>query len=269
MNLCLRNVFVSLWLLYTTSISAQIGFTLPFLNNVTAGATVALPVKVYNFDSITSVQFVLRWNPAVLEFSSTDFYNLPGLDENDFGLMNTLDSGILRLAWEASDLELGETAADGTTIFRLRLKATGPVNAGSVVTFGSAPPTIFEVTQLVDGVITPFEMGDVNVTQGFVAIGYTVSANEPYGQSNLLPVQVAPNPFHEKTQVSFDLDTASDVQLAVTDESGRIILEKTMPELGRGQHGMEIASPELREKGMYYLILRTKNKSCVQPLFVF
>ena len=270
MNLCLRIAFVSLWLFFASLLSAQqVGLSLPFLNNVNSGALVSLPVKVTNFDSITSAQFVIRWDPTVLQYFTTDQYNLPDLDGQDFGTLNTLDSGILRFAWTPTNLTTGATVPDQTPIFRLRLKALGPVNTGSTVIFGSAPPTDFEITQLENGNIVARNIDEVNLTQGFVAIGYTVAAGEPAGGVGNFSVTVTPNPFSEKTQIVFDLDAASDVQLAVTDAAGRPILEKTMPRLSQGQHGMEIVSPALREKGMYYLILRTKTRSCVQPLFVF
>lgn len=269
MNLCLRNVFVSLWLFYTSLLSAQIGLSLPVLNNVNSGALVSMPVKVTNFDSITSMQFVIRWDPAVLQYFTTDQYNLSGLDGEDFGTLNTLDSGILRFAWSPSNLSTGVTLPDETAIFRVRLKALGPVNTGSTVIFGEAPPTDFEITQLENGNIVARTISQVNLTPGFVAIGYTVPAGEPAVDPAFFSLKVMPNPFYEKTQISFDLDSATDVQIAVTDATGRILLEKTMPQLSQGQHGMEIVSHELREKGMYYLILRTKTRLCVQPLFVF
>ena len=267
MNLCLRKVFVSLWLLYTSSIAAQVGFSLPFLNDVTPGTIINVPVQVTGFDSITSVQFVIRWNPEVVQYLISDKYGLPGLDSEDFNPMNTLDSGILRFAWSAPDLETGVTLPDDTTIFRVRLKAIGAENTGTEITLGSAPPTDLEVTRLVNDTIRVVDTDDIEIVQGFAAIGYTVSTGEP--ADDPFQLKVFPNPFSEHTNISFDLPEDGDLHLAVTDISGRIVLEKTSPRLSRGQHGMEIVSPKLREKGMYYLILSTKTRSCVQPLFVF
>jgi len=271
MNLCVRIVFTSLWLSLTSFLSAQVGFSLPFVNNIAPLQTVNYPVKVMGFDSIVGFQFVIRWDPEVLEYVTIDNFNLDALGTEDFGTMQTLDSGILRVQWEAPLPLAGVTLPDETTIFRLRLKAIGPVNSGSTVIFTEAFPTSFEVARVnSDSTITGIGINEVDLTQGFGAIGYTVSAAEPTGRDvEDFSVQIFPNPFYEKTQVNFDLKNASDVHLAVTDAAGRTLVEKALPQLPSGQHGIEIASPLLREKGAYFLILRTETQSCARPLFVF
>jgi len=65
------------------------------------------------------------------------------------------------------------------------------------------------------------------------------------------------------------LKTASDVELVVTDAAGRTVFEKTIPKLPPGQHGTEIASPQLREKGIYFFILRAGTYSCTRSLSVY
>lgn len=271
MNLCLRIAFTSLWLSLASFLSAQIGFSLPFVNNIAPQATVNYPVKVTGFDSIVGLQFVIRWDPAVFEYLTVDNFNLDDLSFGDFGTTQTLDSGILRMQWEAPLPLAGVSLPDQTTIFRLRLKAIGAVNSGSTVIFTEAFPTIFEVARVnSDSTITGFGINQVDLTQGFGAIGYTVAAKEPVSNgADNFSIRIFPNPFYEKTQVSFDLETASEVHLAVTDAAGRTLVEKALPQLPPGQHGIEIASPLLREKGAYFLIMRTETQSCARPLFVF
>lgn len=271
MNLCVRIVFTSLWLSLTSLLSAQIGLSLPFVNDITPLSTVNYPVKVTGFDSIVGAQFVIRWDPLVFEYQTVDNFNLAELGDEDFGTLNALDSGILRVVWYSTNVLGGVSVADQTAIFRLRLKAIGEVNTGSTVIFTEAYPTTFEIARVnSDSSLTGFNINEVALTQGFGAIGYTVSAGEPLSSSaDDFFINIFPNPFHEKTQVRFDLKTASDVHLAVTDAAGRILFEKTMPQLPPGQHGTEIASPLFREKGAYFLILRTETQSCARPLFVF
>lgn len=271
MNLCLRIAFTSLWLSFTSLLSAQPGLSLPFVNNITPLSSVNYPVKVTGFDSIVGMQFVIRWDPMVFEYETIGFFNLDGLNEADFNTANALDSGLLRMLWEAPLVLAGVTLPDETPIFRLRLKAIGPVNSGSSVIFTEAYPTPFELVRVnSDSSLTGYDMDEVELTQGFGAIGYTVALSEPASNgADDFSTHVFPNPFSEKTQVRFDLKTASEVHLAVTDAAGRTLWEKALPQLPPGQHGTEIASPLLREKGTYFLIMRAGSQSCIRPLFVF
>lgn len=269
MNLCVRTVFISLWLLLTSSLSAQIGLSLPVINNINPNDLVNFHVKVTGFDSIVGMQYVIRWDPEVFEFVSTGSYNLAELNGDDFGTTQALDSGIIRLLWSHSNLLGGVTVDSGTAIFRVRLKAIGQVGSGSPVIFTQDLLTPFDIARAnSDSSLTSFNINDVVLNQGFGAIGYTVAADEPSGSDDFA-LRIFPNPFYEKTAVRFDLKTASDVELVVTDAAGSTVYEKTMPQLLPGQHGTEIASPQLREKGIYFLILRAGTHVCSRSLFVF
>lgn len=269
MNLCVRTVFISLWLFLTSSLSAQIGLSLPVINNISPNDLVNFHVKVTGFDSIVGMQYVIRWDPEVFEFVQTGGYNLPELDAEDFGTTQAKDSGIVRLLWVYSNLLGGVSIADQTSIFRVRLKAIGPVGSGSPVIFTEDILTPFDIARAnSDSSLTSFGIDDVDIKQGFGAIGYTVAAGEPFDTGDF-SLNVFPNPFSETTSVRFDLKTTSDVELLVTDAAGRSLFEKAMPALPPGQHGTEIASPQLREKGIYFLILRTGTSVCTRSLFVF
>ena len=271
MNLCVRTVFISLWLFLTSTLSAQIGLSLPVINNINPNDWVNFQVKVTGFDSIVGMQYVVRWDPEVFEFVSVVINNdsLPELDIEDFGTTQALDSGIVRLLWVYSNLLSGVTVNDHTPIFKLRLKAIGPVGSGSEIVFTQDLLTPFDFAQAnSDSSLTSYNINQVALTQGFGAIGYTVATGEPSDSDNF-SLHVFPNPFAEKTFVRFDLKTASDVELVVTDAAGRTVFEKTMPQLPPGQHGTEIASPQLREKGIYFIILRAGLHSCTRSLSVY
>lgn len=271
MNLCVRTVFISLWLFLTTSLSAQIGLSLPVINDINPNDLVNFHVKVTGFDSIVGMQYVISWDPEVFEFVSVVVYNdnLPELDIEDFGTTQALDSGIVRLLWVYSNLLGGVTLPDQTPIFRVRLKAIGAVGSGSEIIFMQDLLTPFELARAnSDSSLTSYNINQVALTQGFGAIGYTVATDEPSGSDDF-SLRIFPNPFSDKTFVQFDLKTASDVELVVTDAAGRTVFEKTMPQLPSGQHGTEIASPQLREKGIYFLILRAGKNSSTRSLFVY
>lgn len=271
MNLCVRTVLISLWLFLTSVLSAQIGLSLPVINNINPNDVVNFHVKVTGFDSIVGMQYVIRWDPEVFEFVAVVVYdgNLPELDDEDFGTTQALDSGIVRLLWTYSNLLSGVTIPDETPIFRVRLKAIGPVGSGSEIVFTQDLLTPFDIVQAnSDSSLTSYNIDQVALTQGFGAIGYTVAADEP-SDSEDFSLNVFPNPFTDKTFVCYDLKTASDVELIVTDAAGRTVFEKTVQDMPPGQHGTEIASAQLHEKGIYFLIFRAGGHSCTRSLFVF
>lgn len=268
MNLCVRNVFISLWLALTYTLSAQPGLSFPIVNDINPGELVNFQCKVKNFDSIVGMQYVMRWDPAVFEFVSTGTYNLADLGSDDFSTNQAKDSGIVRLLWVSSNLLGGVTVDDETPIYRLRLKAIGAVGTGSSIYFTQDNITPFDVTRAnSDSSLTSFGIDEVEIMNGFGAIGYTVSAGEP-SRNNGFEFTVAPNPFVETTTVRFDLAEPCDVTMLLTDATGRILLEKTMLQMQAGQHGTEIASPHLRYKGIYFLILRAGPRISTRSLSV-
>lgn len=271
MSLCVRRNVCSVvfWLLSAAGIvSAQVGFSLPFINNATSGNTITVPVEVTGFSAIVGVQFVIAWDEQTLQFASVGNFNLPGLDIAEFNTSQAVSDGILRFAWVTSDNpQVGTTRPDGTNIFHLTFQVIGPVNAGTTLTITQNPPTGFEVNQVVNGNLEAFGIDQVQLTPGFVAVGYTVGISE-LSNDPTWPVSIVPNPFSDRTQIFFETEEGADIQAIITDVAGKIILKKNIFSAAAGQHGMEIASSELDEKGTYFLILRTDKRSCVRILFL-
>ena len=271
MNLCVRrNVFLVVFGLLSAAgaLSAQVGFSLPFVNNVTPGSPLNAPVQVTGFNNIAGVQFVITWDPQVLSFLTVDNFNLPGLDAAEFNSSQAGTNGILRFAWVSDNLTAGTTKPDGSTIFRVRFQVLGAINSSTPITITQSAPTSFEVNQIVGGNLQAYGIDQVNLTQGFAAVGYTVGVSEISNDSKWA-VSIVPNPFSDTAQIFFENEEGTDIQAVITDIAGKIILEKNFFSSTSSQHGMEIASSLLREKGMYFLILRTDKRSCVRPLFLF
>jgi hypothetical protein len=274
MNVCIRNTFVSLWLLFgAVSLSAQgVTFYFPHINNASPGSNKLMPLRVVNFDSVVSVQLVVRWNPAVLKYVSIDQLNLPGLNGLDFNINNALDSGYVRMAWEApSSLPPGTSVPDSSAIFRFRFNIIGPDTSSSPVWITELlnfPITNLEVVKVKpDKSNVAYEVDDCTLLNGFVAVGYTVSANEP--QANTLPVTLAPNPFLVSAQFDYFLEETSDVQVVISDVNGKIVSQDQFFRLPPGQHGMVIEKDRLGAPGIYALSIRAGRKIATRTLVVF
>jgi Cohesin domain len=244
------------------NLSAQVGFSIPDISNAQAGDILDLPITVTNFDSIVASQFVIRWDPSVLQFQSTGNYNLPDLDEGKFGTSQAIDSGFVRLVWWYYT-DAGTSKTDNSSIFHIKLKVIGPINSGSTIVFTEiAPQTLFEVLK-VDN--TSYNQSQVNLDNGFVAVGYVpTSAIWSLAESNF-KIQTFPNPIFDNLYIKFDLPVSEKVHINIIDNQGLTIFEKKQ-QFPAGSNGMEIASHIFSKKDIYYLIIRINQFSHIETL---
>ncbi len=275
MHIWLRSLGVSVLTLISTFLTAQpFGFSLPVINNAATGTIINPAFSVTNFNNVTSLQFVLRWDPTVLQFLAVNALNLDNLDISDFALTNAIDSGLIRVQYEAASSFNGVSAADGTNLFRLRLKVIGDLGTGSGIKITENFPTAFEVTQvqpdstiLAYGIEQSAPYDTVVINNGFVAVGYVVATQEARANS-VLPVLISPNPFNDQTSVAFHLETPSTVRMTLTDAVGRVVRSNDFPALD-GDQSIQISAAGLPAHCTYFLTLQTATQACVQPLFLF
>lgn len=266
MSFWLRALFACQWLLSGSLLYAQVGFSLPVINNVSTGAILNPAVKVTGFDSIASAQYVICWDPQVLQFQGLSNFNLPGLDSTRFGFLKIAE-GTLSFAWPSPDLIKGTSVANGTTIFRLRFKAIGTTGMGSGLKFMEKMPTAIEVVKISNsGSSVEVPRNRISFTHGYVAMGYTVANEEPESEQN--SVEIFPNPFSESTQVVFHLPKSRQVRCAVTDASGRLVYEATSS-FPAGRQQMTIKRSQLgAATGTYFLTLQMGETSVSKPIFL-
>ena len=92
------------------------------------GDLVAVKVSAGSFRDVTSAQWTLAWDPAVVRYAGTGKLGLKGLTSANFG-STFADGGQLTFSWEDPDA-VGVTAADGSTLFTANFEVIGA--AGSV-----------------------------------------------------------------------------------------------------------------------------------------
>lgn len=273
MNVCIRNTFVSLWLLFVAvSLPAQgASFFFPFLNNVAPGSFKIMPLKVVNLDSVVSMQMVIRWDPKVLKYLSTNNFAFSDLSIADFNTARALDSGYIRIQWEGDSAPPGFSVPDSSIIFRMRFEVIGSDTSSSPVKITELldfPPTYFEIVKVrADSTNEDYLLTECPITNGYIAVGFTVAAGEP--TENEVPITLSPNPFLVSAQLQFELDEMADTQVFITDVLGRIVYEKTFFNLPSGQHGMVIENSMLGAPGLYFLTLRAGRKIATRSLVLF
>jgi hypothetical protein len=101
------------------------------------GQTVTVGVTVSGFSRVTSAQFSLAWDPAVLRYVGTGSYGLRGLSAGSFGSTWT-GSGKLGFGWYDPEA-LGVTLGDGTVLFSVSFEVIGKAGSASAVAVADAP----------------------------------------------------------------------------------------------------------------------------------
>ena len=90
--------------------------------------TVCIDFTTSNFTDINRAKYTVTYDQTLLEFVSTDNYNLPGLDASNI----TAENGLLTLDWTGTN---GETLQNGDFIFSACFKAIGPIDSVSALNY--------------------------------------------------------------------------------------------------------------------------------------
>lgn len=110
------------------------------------GSTVCVNVTAADFKNLLSMQYSIKWDPAVLAFENVQGFKVPFLNINNFGAHKKAE-GILTCVWIDNSLR-GVNLPDGTAIYQLCFKVKGNIGSGTAIQVTPKP--------------TPFEAVDVN-----------------------------------------------------------------------------------------------------------
>ena len=116
------------------------------------GGVLEVPLAGRGVEGLTSLQFSLGWNPAVLEFVGLGPAGLRGFGDEHLSTAGA-SSGRLSVSWEDAT-GAGVTPGEGDALIRLRFRPRPAVAAATVLRFVPSP-TPLEVTRhalLVNGV---------------------------------------------------------------------------------------------------------------------
>lgn len=134
------------------------------------GQTATARVTISGFSQVTSAQFTLAWDPAVLRYVGVGDYGLRGLAAGSFGTPLT-GSGKLTFAWYDPG-GVGVTLADGTVLFTASFEVIGQAGSFSALALAGSP-TVQQVS-------VNFALAAFGAQDGSVAvIGPGVQVNNP------------------------------------------------------------------------------------------
>lgn len=101
---------------------------------------IRVPVRVLDFSDVVSMQFSIHWDTSVATFVGVEDFGLSGLGSTDFGLSQSA-SGEVVVSWNDASL-LGQTLADSTVVFSLRLLLSGTMGQSTPVTITGSPTPV-------------------------------------------------------------------------------------------------------------------------------
>ncbi len=107
------------------------------------GGEACVAVTAREFQEIVSMQYTMKWDPAVLRFKEVKGFGLPGMAANNFG-SQLAGKGLLTYSWFDINVK-GITQPDGFKLYEVCFDVIGKPGSSSFVQFVNEP-TVIELT---------------------------------------------------------------------------------------------------------------------------
>ena len=209
--------FITILIILTTDVTAQVTLVAPN-KMVRSNDSVVVELRVKTRDTLSTLQFTLTWNPAVLSFGRVDTLGgfPPSAVTDEFGVSNVAQ-GKLSFVWISASNN-GLPIVDSLEIFKVVFKAIGANGTNSSVQYASSPTPIKASNAQLISIVVTTQVGSIKVG--------TTAILESFASNGLRLEQNKPNPFQNQTLIPFHLDKADEVFLSVFDFKGQRIIEK-------------------------------------------
>lgn len=148
----LKNWILGLLLTLPFALSAQnnsIGLSFPDLK-AEAGGELCVPLSVYQFRDMLSMQYSIKFDPAKLKFVEFRDLKLPYLNRGNFGL-HKVDEGTITVVWIDNALK-GVSRMDGEPVFTLCFEVLGQSGETTEIDI-TEDPTPFEAIDLAEQLV--------------------------------------------------------------------------------------------------------------------
>ncbi len=185
---------------------------------------------------VLGYQFSLAFDPAFLEITDLAPGNLPDLTAENFGTSH-LSEGILTTSFHTNYIGIGRKE-----VFTLHFKAK---KAGR----------LSQILQLSNR-ITPTEAYSREEEKLDVVLRFLSKKGATEAGVGFELYQNTPNPFNEKTSISFNLPDDAKVVLTISDARGKI-LQTQKGKFERGVNAFEILKKDLPDAGVLFYKLET------------
>lgn len=155
------------------------------------GDQVVVPVRANNFTNMVSMQGTVHFDPAIVGYVTVEQFGLPGMSIGSFGTTQSA-AGTITFSWFDGDLS-GESIADSSVLFALRLSITGNPGDVSQVWLDDTPTLLEFVDNTFSQQAYTLDPGEVTVdgnpgTSGFTLFGDSLIANN--NDTVVVPIRV-------------------------------------------------------------------------------
>lgn len=227
---------------------------------VMSGDVIEVELKVSGFESMVSGQFMLNYDPAVLEYTSVGTFNLQYLSAANFGTPPDLEDGNITFAWFDENLA-GISVPDGTSIFTVTFNVIGAEGSSSLLDVNEDPEAM-----------TMLEFSDNSGIVMVTSEEGTVSVADPNSVRDVITndfifYPISPNPIKETGMVTFQLNEPKETRLSIYDASGKLLYKHSQTYLN-GQNNFELTKNYFPTAGSYLIELNTGTSSGVQRVVV-
>ena len=212
--------------------------------SVAENEEIEVPVFINSIDGFDGIQFTIKFNTSNLSYIG---YRESRIDpiESNFGY-NLIDNGYITFSWNSiKTISLTEKIP----LFYLKFKVLNNVVIGDNI--------------------------DINndITSGLAVIGdneYPVTFRLAEPENNIdkmIVYQNNPNPFTDETVISFNLPAEEDVEIKISDATGKVLYSK-LNKYPAGFNQKRISSSELNAKGVLFYTLKVKDEVITKKMIL-
>lgn len=214
---------------------------------ISRGEVCEIAFKITNLQLIEGFQFSLNFDNEILEF--IDIIETDFVKREDFGLAK-LEFGTLTSSW--FNLENISEKNEPQILFKLKFKVLESTEIKGLFDLNST----YTKTEAYDkdGELLDLSLRFNENGLVFDYGGVTLNQNQP-------------NPFAQRTTISFILPEAGQVTVSFVDITGKKLKDITR-HLEKGYHELPLHSHELGEPGIYFCQLKTENTLLTQKMIL-
>ncbi len=214
---------------------------------IEAGQEYELALTAKDFQQLVAYQWVLEFDPEVLQFEGYEGKALSNLGDLNFGQL-FVEKGLLVMLWHQAT---AEQLAQDEVLYTLKFTALRDADRLS------------DLLQVNESQLAAEAYRDGGLPLA-VKLHF---ADQTGAKEEMVLLQNQPNPFQEETVIGFYLPYATNAKLQVLDMAGRLLLD--IPgDYSAGYHEISLSRAELPSTGVLYYRLETTKEVATKKMIL-